>query len=163
MAPLQGGVTPLEYPMIPLTTHRLPDPTRHAAFYDGVPTKRALAWVIDAGIAGIITALIVPFTAFVALLFLPVLFLLVSFLYRWVTIAAGSATLGMRIMGITLLDRDGHALDNATAFGHTLIYTICMAMVVVQVVSIVMMLSGGRGQSLGDMVQGTVMVNRPAM
>jgi uncharacterized RDD family membrane protein YckC len=149
--------------MIPLTTHRLPDPTRHAAFYDGVPTKRALAWVIDAVIAGIVTALIVPFTVFVALLFLPALFLTVSFLYRFVTIASGSATLGMRIMGITLLDRDGHALDSATAFGHTLIYTVCMAMIVVQVVSIVMMASGGRGQSLGDMVLGTVMVNRPAV
>jgi uncharacterized RDD family membrane protein YckC len=149
--------------MIPLTTHRLPDPTRHAAFYDNVPTKRALAWVIDAGIAGVIVAMIVPFTAFIALFFLPAMFLMVSFFYRWVTIAAGSATLGMRIMGITLLDRDGHALNSATAFGHTLIYTICMAMVVVQVVSIVMMLSGGRGQSLGDMVLGTVMINRPAM
>jgi uncharacterized RDD family membrane protein YckC len=149
--------------MIPLTTHRLPDPTRHAAFYDGVPAKRALAWVIDAVIAGIVTALIVPFTVFVALLFLPALFLTVSFLYRFATIASGSATLGMRIMGITLLDRDGHALDSATAFGHTLIYTVCMAMIVVQVVSIVMMASGGRGQSLGDMVLGTVMVNRPAV
>jgi uncharacterized RDD family membrane protein YckC len=148
--------------MIPLTTDRLPDPTRHAAFYQGVPTKRALAWVIDAVIAGIITALIVPFTVFVALLFLPALFLTVSFIYRFVTLATGSATIGMRIMNIKLLDADGQDVDSATAFGHTLIYTICMAMVVVQVVSIVLMASGGRGQSIGDMVLGTVMVNRPA-
>jgi uncharacterized RDD family membrane protein YckC len=148
--------------MHPQTTSRLPDPTRHAAFYDGVPTRRALAWVIDGIIAGIITAIVVPFTAFVGLFFLPALFLTVSFVYRWITIANGSATLGMRIMGIRLLDREGHDLNSATAFGHTMIYTISMAMVVPQIVSIVLMAIDARGQGLGDMVLGTVMINRPA-
>jgi uncharacterized RDD family membrane protein YckC len=148
--------------MIPLTTHRLPDPTRHAAFYDRVPTKRALAWLVDGAIAGVITAMIVPFTGFLALFFLPAMFLIVSFLYRWATLANGSATLGMHIMGIRLLDSDGHALDSATAFGHTLIYTVSMAMVFPQLVSIVLMGTDARGQSIGDMVLGTVMINRPA-
>ena len=148
--------------MIPLTTHRLPDPARHAAFYDGVPMRRALAWVIDGIIAGVITAIIVPFTAFIALFFLPVLFLVVSFLYRWATIANGSATLGMRVMGIRLLDREGHDLNSATAFGHTLIYTISMAMVIPQLVSIALMGTNARGQGLGDMTLGTIMINRPA-
>jgi uncharacterized RDD family membrane protein YckC len=163
MAPLQGGAKTMEHPMIPLTTHRLPDPTRHAAFYDGVPAKRALAWVIDAVIAGIVTAIIVPFTVFVALLFLPALFLVVSFLYRWATIANGSATLGMRLMGVQLLDSDGHDLTSATAFGHTFIYTVCMAMVIPQLVSIVLMATDARGKGLGDLALGTVMINRPAV
>lgn len=148
--------------MIPLTTTRLPDPARHAAFYDGVPMKRALAWLIDGFIAGVVTALIVPFTAFVALFFLPAMFLIVSFLYRWATLANGSATLGMRVMGIRLLDSEGHDLTSATAFGHTLIYTVSMAMVVPQLISIVLMGTDARGQGLGDIALGTVMINRPA-
>jgi uncharacterized RDD family membrane protein YckC len=162
MAPLHGGAEILESTMIPLTIHRQPDPTRHAAFYDRVPTKRALAWLIDGVVAGVITAFIVPFTAFIALFFLPAVFLIVSFLYRWATIANGSATLGMHIMGIRLLDSDGRALDGATAFGHTLIYTVSMAMVIPQLISVVLMGTDARGQSLGDMALGTVMINRPA-
>jgi uncharacterized RDD family membrane protein YckC len=148
--------------MIPLTTTRIPDPARHAAFYDGVPVKRALAWVVDGLIAGVITAIIVPFTAFIALFFLPVLFLIVGFLYRWATIANGSATLGMRLMGIRLLDSEGHDLTASTAFAHTLIFTVSMAMVIPQLVSIVLMGTDARGQGLGDIVLGTVMINRPA-
>ena len=60
----------------------LPDPVRHQDFYAGVTVKRGRAWVIDSVLVAMLTALIVPFTAFTALLFLPLLYLTVGFVYR---------------------------------------------------------------------------------
>ena len=85
----------------------LPDPRTRPEFYAGVPFKRGLAWFADAILIGLLTAVAVPFTAFTGLFFLPLLFLVIGFLYRWVTLAGGSATLGMRLMSIELRDRYG--------------------------------------------------------
>ncbi len=59
--------------------HCLPDPDLQAEFYADVPLKRALAWIVDMILIALLTTVIVPFTAFTALFFLPVLFLMVSF------------------------------------------------------------------------------------
>jgi len=74
----------------------LPDPHRSAEFYDGIPTKRLLAWVVDTVLIGLVSVLVLPFTAFTALFFFPALMLVVGFAYRWFTLAGGSATWGMR-------------------------------------------------------------------
>lgn len=140
----------------------LPDPDRHADFYAGVPAKRALAWGIDTVLIALITALIVPFTAFTALFFLPLLYMAVSFAYRTVTLARGSATPGMRLLSIGFLDRDGRRFDLATAFLHTLGYSLSMAFVMPQIASAVLMLTTARGQGLTDLVLGCVAINRPA-
>ena len=79
---------------------RLPDPDYHAEFYRDVPMKRLIAWFIDTVLIALVVLLIVPFTAFVALFFLPMVFLAVSFMYRWVTLTSGSATWWMRLMAI---------------------------------------------------------------
>lgn len=139
-----------------------PDPTRHAAFYDGVLSKRLLAWVLDLVLIALITALIVPFTAFTALFFLPGLFLVVGFAYRWMTLTGRSATWGMRLMNIEFLDRQGQRFDAATAMLHTLGYSLSMAFVLPQVASVVLMLISSRGQGLTDHVLGTVAINSPA-
>ena len=52
----------------------------------------------------VISLLIVPFTAFVALFFFFALMAVVSFVYRVITLATGSATWGMRLMAIELRD-----------------------------------------------------------
>ena len=140
----------------------LPDPDRHAEFYAGVTLKRGLAWVIDFVVIAALTGVVVLFTAFIGLFFLGALFLAVGFLYRWVTIARGSATWGMRIMGVTLLDRWGRPLDTATALGHTLGYTLSMAFVFPQLLSVALMILSPRGQGLTDLVLGTVAINRPS-
>ena len=139
-----------------------PDPERHAAFYEGVLPKRLLAWVIDLVLIGLVTALIVPFTAFTALFFLPFLFLVVGFVYRWATLNGRSATWGMRLMNIEFLDRNGQRFDGATALLHTLGYTLSMAFVMPQVLSVVLMLTSSRGQGLSDLVLGTVAINSPS-
>jgi uncharacterized RDD family membrane protein YckC len=138
-----------------------PDPERHASFYDGVVSKRFLAWAMDMVLILIVTALIVPFTAFTALFFLPGLFLVVGFLYRWITLTGRSATWGMRLMNIEFLDRNGQRFDAATAFLHTLGYSLSMAFVMPQLLSVTLMLISARGQGLSDHVLGTVAINSP--
>ncbi|MCH2163034.1 MAG: RDD family protein [Marinovum sp.] len=143
-------------------TTTLPNPAYHPEFYDSVAPKRAIAWVIDTVAIAILCLFIIPFTAFTALFFLPFLFLVVGFVYRVITIAAGSGTWGMRMMALELRDQDGRRLDFGQAFLHTLGYTLSIGIVLIQVVSVVLMLSTERGQSLTDMVLGTVMLNRRA-
>lgn len=145
-----------------MTPFDLPDPDRHAEFYADVPVKRGLAWLVDTVLIGVITALIVPFTAFTALFFLPLLFLLVGFVYRWVSLTRASATPGMRLMAITFRDARGQPFDAGLAFAHTLGYSICIGMVLPQVVSVALMLIGARAQGLSDLVLGTVAINRAA-
>ncbi len=95
----------------------LPNPDTHADFYADVPTKRLLAWVIDMAFTFLLSApFMLPFALlglvlFFPFLMIPVIWIVVGTLYRWMTISSGSATWGMRIMAIELRDahRRGHA------------------------------------------------------
>jgi uncharacterized RDD family membrane protein YckC len=140
-----------------------PDPDRHAEFYRGVLPKRFFAWVLDVVLIALVTALIVPFTAFTALFFLPVLFLVVGFVYRWTTLSGRSATWGMRLMNIEFLDRNGQRFDAAGALFHTLGYSVSMAFVFPQILSVAMMMLSRRGQGLTDLVLGSVAINSPGV
>lgn len=142
--------------------HALPDPDYQAEFYADVPLKRGLAWIVDMVLIAILTVVIVPLTAFTALFFLPLLFLAVGFTYRVVSLARASATPGMRLMAIEFRDRTGRRFDLATAFLHTLGYTLTIATLLPQLLSIGLMLTSARGQGLSDLVLGTVAINRPA-
>jgi uncharacterized RDD family membrane protein YckC len=146
----------------PSSLHGLPDPAREPGFYEGVTAKRGLAWVVDAAITFGLCLLALPFTAFTALFWWPLLWLMVGFLYRWATLATGSATWGMRLMAVTIRDRNGDRLDPATAFAHVLGYTVSMALFPLQLVSVALMVALGRGQGLTDLVLGTAVINRPA-
>ena len=139
-----------------------PDPDTHPQFYDGVPAKRLLAWVVDTVIILMLVMVVIPFTAFIGLFFLPLLYLVLGFAYRVVTLARGSATWGMRFMAIELRTRDDEAFDTSDAFLHTLGYTISIGMPLLQLISVVLMLSSERRQGLTDMVMGTVALNRRA-
>lgn len=140
---------------------RLPDPEFQAEFYRDTAVKRALAWAVDTLLVAALTAICVPLTAFIALFFLPLLFLAINVLYRWATLTARSATWGMRLFAIEFRRIDGGRLDPATALLHTLGYTISIAMVLPQILSAALMLFGARGQGLTDLVLGTVAINRP--
>ncbi len=142
---------------------RLPDPEYHAEFYRDVAVKRAIAWVIDTLVISLMVLLVVPFTAFIALFFLPVMFLFLGFLYRWATLTSGSATWGMRIVAIEFRRHDGQRFDPLTAFLHTLGYTISVSMIFPQLISAALMAVGGRAQGLSDLALGTVAINRAAM
>ncbi len=140
----------------------LADPHTQPQFYSGVTVKRLLAWIIDTIIIVILCAIVVPFTAFTGLFFLPLLFLVLGFVYRVVTIANGSATWGMRVMAIELRASDGGRMDSALAFWHTAGYTFSCAVAPLQLISVVLMLVSARGQGLTDHAIGTAMLNRRA-
>jgi len=139
----------------------LPDPDRDWRFYRGVPAKRLFAWLIDVVLTTALVALAIPLTAFVGLFFLPVLWLVVSFVYRAATLAAGSATWGMRFVGIELRRGDGARADNATAMLHTGLYLGMTVLFPAQLISMLLMLVTPRGQGLHDLLLGTAVINRP--
>ncbi|MEM1427953.1 MAG: RDD family protein [Pseudomonadota bacterium] len=138
----------------------LPHPVRDAAFYESVPAKRLAAWVVDSVLILALTLLVLPLTLFTAVFYFPFLWLVLSFAYRTVTLAQGSATWGMRFMGIEMRTFRGERFALADAAAHTAIYSVCMAFVVPQVASIVLMLTTPRGQGLPDFALGTVALNR---
>ncbi|WP_394152521.1 RDD family protein [Loktanella salsilacus] len=143
------------------TLTALPDPDDGAEFYARVPLKRALAWVVDASLVLVASVIIVPFTAFTALFYLPFLILMVGFAYRWFTIAGRSATWGMRLMGIELRDHTGARLDGTGALLHTLGYAVSVAAMPLQLISMGMMALTPYGRGLTDTLMGTAMINRP--
>lgn len=136
----------------------LPDPQRQAEFYEGVAFKRGIAWFVDSAIILAITLPIALFTV-VGLFFIPLFYIVIGFLYRWFTIASGSATWGMRLMAVELRDAYGRRLDGTQALLHTAGYSITMTTVILQIVSIGLMLFSERGQSLTDMFLGTTALN----
>lgn len=139
---------------------RTPDPDTHPQFYDGVAVKRLLAWVVDIVVITVICLVLLPFTAFTGLFFFPMMFAVVSFVYRVITLTNGSATWGMWLMAIELRRADDERLDFASAVLHTTGYAISVAMAPVQLVSIVLMATSARAQGLTDMLLGTAALNR---
>ena len=136
------------------------DPMTPTAMFDGVPARRALAWMLDTVFVAVLVGLIVPFTGFLALFFLGGLYLVVNVIYRWIGLARHSATLGMRLAGIELRDLTGGQIGGATALAHTLGYALSVAFVFPQVISVALMAFSSRGRGLSDQVLGTVMINR---
>lgn len=143
-------------------TYALPDPERHAEFYRGVPSLRAIAWVADMGMTVLLTALVLPFTGFLALFVLAPFYAVVSFLFRWIALSAWSATPGMALCGIMLRRFDGARLDGGTAFLHTLGYHLSWVIFPLQAISVAFMALSARGQGLSDLALGTVAIRRPA-
>ncbi len=140
----------------------LPDPDYQAEFYQDIPTKRLVAWLADMLVIILICLLIVPFTAFTGLFFFPFLMLIVGFAYRVITLANQSATWGMRLTAIEFRTSDGQPFTLQMAFLHTLGYSVSIAFFLLQVVSIVLMLTTARAQGLTDHFLGTVALNRRA-
>lgn len=140
----------------------LPDPEIKPEFYADVATKRFLAWIVDTILIALLCLIIIPFTAFTAIFFLPLLYLLVGFVYRTLSLANRSATPGMRLMAVEIRSHDGRKLDLPMAALHTLGYTVSVSMVLPQIVSMVLMLTSARGQGLTDMILCTAALNRAA-
>jgi len=140
----------------------LPDPNLRPEFYADVALKRLGAWVVDTVLIVLLTVLTVPFTGFLALLALPLVYLALNLGYRTATLARWSATPGMLLLAIEFRGADGHRLDSTTAFLHSLGFTLSTMFVLPQIGSVVLMLITPRGQGLSDHILGTVALNRPA-
>ncbi len=139
----------------------LPDPELDGQFYENVPSRRLMAWVIDSIITFAVTVLISVFTLGLGFWFFPVLWLVIGLIYRTVTIGADSATWGMSMMGIEFRDRDGQRFSSGLGLLHTILFTIASGTFLVQLVSILLILTTRYQQSLPDMLLGTTAINRP--
>ena len=139
---------------------RLPDPYDNPRLYEGVPLKRLLAWIIDTVLVVVICLLIVPLTAFIGAFFFPFLVMVISFGYRVITLANGSATLGMRLLAIEMRDGQDQPFDFQHALLHTLGFSFSFAFFLVQVASMIFMASSERGQGITDLVLNTTALNR---
>lgn len=144
------------------TTWHIPDPDTQPDFYADVPLKRFLAWLVDSLLTLVFCVLVLPFTAFTGLFFLPFLFLAIGLVYRTATIAKGSATWGMRLFALEFRTASGQRFDGTMAFLHSMGFTFSCAVPLVQLASILLMLTGSRAQGLTDLVLGTVAINRRA-
>ncbi len=141
---------------------RLPDPSlaQEADYYSGVNSKRLVAWIFDGILIGVICAVLLFFTTLPAVFILPFFFFFVGFAYRTFTLSGGSATWGMRLVGMELRRADGTKFDLNTAFMHTLLYTVGFAVTPMHVISMIMMLVTERKQGLPDMILGTAPIRR---
>ncbi len=143
----------------------LPDPVRDAEFYDGVPARRFIAWIIDAVIIVVLAVIATLFatvlTLGIALFFASFLFMVTSFIYRVGFIAGWSATPGMAAMGIEFRTMNGQKFEFRDALIHTGLYTIAVMTFFGQVLSMVTMASTQYGRGLPDFVLGSTAINRP--
>lgn len=150
-------------------TNTVPSPYEDAQFYDGVPLRRFFAFCVDSVIIFFILAAIVVIGFIVGLVTFGLgwviaigLFFSADFLYRWLTIASGSATWGMAACGIELRDMRGERLDAGQALVHTAAYYVSLVLAVPILLNLFIMFVSPHRRLIHDFLLGTVMINRPA-
>ena len=97
-----------------------------------------MAWIVDVCLIGVLTVIVATLPLFIGWFFLPLIFVVLSFIYRVSTITSGSATWGMRLFNIELRNREGQPLEGSEAVMHTLGYMIASAFFLPQVVSVML-------------------------
>lgn len=146
-----------------------PDPVLDVQFYEGVPARRLVAFCIDAAIVLILWLAVLLLGTVLTVVTLglgaPLALLAASatdFLYRWLLLAEGSATLGMRLTGIELRDARGRRLDPVTAFLHVTGFYVSLFFLPLLVLGWILMAASPHRRLLHDALLGTVVINRPA-
>lgn len=139
----------------------LPDPRYDPAFYDGIPAKRLIAWLVDVAVITVVSLILGLLTLTLLLWVWPLLYLTVAFLYRSGTIGAWSATPGMRLMNVELRSARGLRLTRNEAMMHTGSYIFLSVSMILQLISIGLIAGSARHQGLHDHFLGTALINRP--
>ncbi len=147
----------------------LPDPETAPELFEGVLTRRVLAFCIDviilAGIMAIAASVAVIggiFTLGLGLLATPLILLFSIVLYYGATLGSSRrATVGMQLMDIVLTPTHGLPLDGWRAFAHPLVYWLTCW--VLPPFSLAVALFTPRRQLLHDLLLGTLMVRRSPM
>ena len=150
-------------------TPRLPDPESSPELFDGLLTRRSIAFVIDLIAMGV---LILAFT-FVGLIaglltfglaWLALLVVVPASIVFYYVITLGSsrrATLGMQMMDLVLTPTRGQPLDGWMALIHAGVFWITAWISLP--LSLLFTLFTPRRQMLHDLVTGTLMVRRSPM
>jgi uncharacterized RDD family membrane protein YckC len=130
--------------------------------YDGVRTKRILAFVIDYIIVALLTIPFAILVFFLGLLTLGLGWMLfgvlvpaVAILYIWNTLGStDQATTGMKMMGIRLDRLDGRPIDGLTAVVHSVLFW--AGNVILSPLVLLVTLFSDRKRTLHDLLLGTV-------
>ena len=147
----------------------LPDPARDAQFYDGVPVRRLVAFLIDLAVilaidvAAIAVLWILGIVTFgLTWLLIGVAWFGLGFFYRvWALGSGRSATPGMRLTGIEIRNAKGRRLTMSEALIHTGALYVVFFFAPLVVVSVAMMALGARGRGLHDLPLGSTAINTP--
>ncbi len=140
----------------------LATPQDSARAYDGVRTRRILAFLLDYLIVGLLS---IPFAILVLVLGLltfglgwslfAVLIPAVALIYVWSTLGGSNqATVGMRLMGIRLERLDGQRVDGLLAVVHSVLFW--AGNVVLTPFVLLVSLFADRKRTLHDLLLGTV-------
>lgn len=132
--------------------------------YDGVRTRRVLAFIIDYIIVGVLT---IPFAILVLLLGLltfglgwalfGILVPLVALTYVWFTLGSkDQATTGMKLMSLRLERLDGRPVDSIFAVVHSVLFW--AGNVILTPLILLVTLFADRKRTLHDLLLGTVVI-----
>jgi uncharacterized RDD family membrane protein YckC len=130
--------------------------------FEGVRTRRILAFVLDyviVALLSIVFAILVFFLGFLTLglgwMLYGILVPVVAILYIWNTLgSADQATTGMKMMGIRLDRLDGAPIDGLTAVVHSVLFW--AGNVILSPLVLLVTLFSDRKRTLHDLLLGTV-------
>jgi uncharacterized RDD family membrane protein YckC len=147
----------------------LPDPVSNPELFEGLLVRRAVAYLIDLAVLGVmvfaiaIVGLVLGiFTFGLAWLAIPVLIVLGTFAYYAATLGSPArATIGMQAMDIVLTPARGRPLDGWAILIHPIVFWVTIW--ISWPFTILFALFTPRQQLLHDLVTGTLMVRRSPM
>lgn len=146
----------------------LPDPATAPELFDGVLSRRVMAWLVDAVIifaiamAMLVVGLIIGVvTLGVGLITLPFIIPFAILAYYAATLGSPArSTVGMRMFDLVLTPARGKPLDGWAILIHPIIF---WATIWIAWVGILLPLFTPRRQMLHDLVTGTLMLRRSPM
>lgn len=143
----------------------LPDPDLDRRFYEGVPSRRLVAWIIDFLVVAALSLVVIPLFGILTLglgfFAAPAVYWGLSFLYRVATLNGRSATWGMRLMGIELRDADGERFGFGMALAHVGLYSLSVFLTIPLFLSALTVLATRYNQTLHDIVLRAAAINTP--
>jgi uncharacterized RDD family membrane protein YckC len=147
----------------------LPDPATAPELFEGVLTRRVVAFIVDTVIIGALTVLVSVFggvmgffTLGLAWLALVIVIPLVILGYYVVTLGSPRrATIGMQMMDLVLTPTRGQPLDGWKILIHPLVFWITVW--IAWPLSLLVALLTPRREMVHDLIAGTLMVRRSPM
>ncbi len=147
----------------------LPDPSTAPELFDGVLTRRVMAYMLDISILvsvvalfSLISVILGFFTLGIPWVLLPVLIPAIILGYYAITLGSPMrATVGMSVFDIVLVPTRGYPLDGWKILIHPIVFWITVW--VAWPISLAVALFTPRQQMVQDLVTGTLMLRRSPM
>jgi uncharacterized RDD family membrane protein YckC len=144
------------------------DPVTQPQLFDGVIRKRILAFIVDAIIILLLTALAAlavlvlgVITLGLGWLLFPIVFPVVGLGYNAITIGGpNSATVGQRMMGLEVRMWFGGKVTPLIAAFHALLFWVSLYTLVLWLVNVLWAFFDQRKRCLHDILAGVVLINR---